>query len=61
VHKPWIVPIPGTTKLDRPDENVGATSIELTPNDRPETEGAASKITVLEARYPEKLEQPTGH
>jgi aryl-alcohol dehydrogenase-like predicted oxidoreductase len=59
-QKPWIVPIPGTTKLDRLDENIGAASIELTPDDLREIESAASKITVQGARYPEKLEQMTG-
>jgi aryl-alcohol dehydrogenase-like predicted oxidoreductase len=60
VQKPWIVPIPGTTKLHRLDENIGAVSIELTPNDLSEIEYAAAKITVQGARYPEKLEQMTG-
>jgi aryl-alcohol dehydrogenase-like predicted oxidoreductase len=59
-QKPWIVPIPGTTKLHRLDENIGAASIELTPEDLREIESAASKITVQGARYPEKLEQMTG-
>jgi len=59
-QKPWIVPIPGTTKLDRLDENIGAVSIELTPTDLREIDEAASKITVQGARYPEKLEQMTG-
>jgi aryl-alcohol dehydrogenase-like predicted oxidoreductase len=59
-QKPWIVPIPGTTKLDRLDENIGAVSVELTPDDLREIENAASKITVQGARYPEKLEQMTG-
>ncbi len=58
--KPWIVPIPGTTKLDRLDENIGAVSVELTPDDLRNIEGAASKITVQGARYPEKLERMTG-
>src|ERR1700761_7446812 len=56
-QKPWFVPIPGTTKLHRLDENIGALSVELTPNDLREIEDAASKITVQGARYPEKLEQ----
>ena len=60
-QKPWIVPIPGTTKLNRLDENIGAVSVELTPDDLREIESAASKITVQGARYPEKLEQMTGH
>ena len=58
--KPWIVPIPGTTKLHRLDENLGAVAVELTPDDLREIESAASKITVQGARYPEKLEQLTG-
>jgi len=53
-QKPWIVPIPGTTKLHRLDENIGAASVELTPNDLRDIENAASKITVQGARYPEK-------
>ena len=59
-QKPWIVPIPGTTKLHRLDENIGAVSIELTPDDLRDIESAASKITVHGARYPEKLERMTG-
>src|SRR5579864_6857454 len=59
-QKPWIVPIPGTTKLHRLEENIGAVSIELTPDDLREIDVAASKITVQGARYPEKLEQMTG-
>jgi aryl-alcohol dehydrogenase-like predicted oxidoreductase len=59
-QKPWIVPIPGTTKLDRLDENIAATAIQLTPGDLREINAAASKITVQGARYPEKLEQMTG-
>jgi aryl-alcohol dehydrogenase-like predicted oxidoreductase len=59
-QKPWIVPIPGTTKLHRLEENIGAVSIEFTPDDLREIESAASKITVQGARYPEKLEQMTG-
>jgi aryl-alcohol dehydrogenase-like predicted oxidoreductase len=59
-QKSWIVPIPGTTKLHRLEENIGAVSIELTPDDLREIESAASKITVQGARYPEKLEQMTG-
>ncbi len=59
-QKPWIVPIPGTTKLARLEENVGAAAIELTADDLREIESAASKITVQGARYPEKLEQLTG-
>ena len=59
-QKPWIVPIPGTTKLKRLEENIGAAEIELTPGDLREIENAASKIKVHGARYPEKLEQMTG-
>src|SRR5437667_1344365 len=59
-QKPWIVPIPGTTKLKRLEENIGAVDIELTPEDLREIDSAASKITVQGARYPEKLEQMTG-
>ncbi|HEX4053058.1 MAG TPA: aldo/keto reductase [Tepidisphaeraceae bacterium] len=59
-QKPWIVPIPGTTKLHRLDENIGAVAVELTPDDLREIDSAASKITVQGARYPEKLEQMTG-
>jgi aryl-alcohol dehydrogenase-like predicted oxidoreductase len=59
-QKPWIVPIPGTTKLKRLEENIGAASIELTSDDLREIENAASKITVQGARYPEHLEQKTG-
>jgi len=58
-QKPWIVPIPGTTKLHRLDENIGAVAIELTTDDLREIENAASKIAVEGARYPEKLEQMT--
>jgi aryl-alcohol dehydrogenase-like predicted oxidoreductase len=59
-QKPWIVPIPGTTKLHRLDENIGAVSVELTPDDLHDIDDAASKITVQGARYPESLEQMTG-
>jgi aryl-alcohol dehydrogenase-like predicted oxidoreductase len=59
-QKPWIVPIPGTTKLHRLEENIGAASIELTSDDLREINTAASKITVQGARYPEQLEQMTG-
>jgi aryl-alcohol dehydrogenase-like predicted oxidoreductase len=59
-QKPWIVPIPGTTKLHRLEENIGAAAIELTSDDLREIDSAASKITVQGARYPEKLEQMTG-
>src|SRR6266436_4371330 len=59
-QKPWIVPIPGTTKLKRLEENIGAAEVELTQNDLDEIETAASKITVQGARYPEHIEQMTG-
>ncbi|MGO4882675.1 MAG: aldo/keto reductase [Bryobacteraceae bacterium] len=59
-QKPWIAPIPGTTKLHRLDENIGALSVELTPGDLRDIENAASKITVEGARYPERLEAMTG-
>src|SRR5262245_16421325 len=59
-QKPWIVPIPGTTKLNRLEENLGAAAVELTSADLREIDGAASKITVQGARYPENLEQMTG-
>jgi aryl-alcohol dehydrogenase-like predicted oxidoreductase len=59
-QKPWFVPIPGTTKLDRLDENIGAVSVELTPDDLRDIDHAASKIAVQGARYPEKLERMTG-
>lgn len=58
-QKPWIVPIPGSRRLERLDENLGAAEIELTPDDLREIESAASKITVQGARYPEELEQMT--
>jgi aryl-alcohol dehydrogenase-like predicted oxidoreductase len=59
-QKPWIVPIPGTTKLHRLDENIGALSVELTPGDLRDIDDAASKIAVQGNRYPERLEQMTG-
>jgi aryl-alcohol dehydrogenase-like predicted oxidoreductase len=59
-QKPWIVPIPGTTKPQRLEENIGAAAIELTADDLREIENAASRIIVQGARYPEKLEQMTG-
>jgi aryl-alcohol dehydrogenase-like predicted oxidoreductase len=59
-QKPWIVPIPGTTKLNRLDENIGAVSVELTSDDLGEIDSAASKIEVQGARYPEELERRTG-
>jgi len=59
-QKPFIVPIPGTTKLDRLDENIAAVSVRLTPDDLREIEGAAARITVHGTRYPEELEKLTG-
>jgi len=59
-QKPWIVPIPGTTKLHRLEENVGAAGIELTAQDLRDLEIAASKIPVQGERYPEELEKRTG-
>jgi len=55
--QPWIVPIPGTTKLHRLEENIGAATVELTLNDLRDVESAASKITIQGARYPEHIEQ----
>ena len=59
-QKPWIVPIPGTTKLSRLDENIGAVNIQLTPDNLREIESVASKITIQGERYPEALEKRTG-
>ena len=59
-QKPWIVPIPGTTKLQRLEENIGAAAVELTPDDLREIDSAASKITVQGARYPEELQKMVG-
>jgi aryl-alcohol dehydrogenase-like predicted oxidoreductase len=59
-QKPWIVPIPGTRKLERLNENIGAVAVELTSDDLREIENAASEITVQGARYPKNLEQMTG-
>ena len=59
-QKPWIVPIPGTTKLGRLEENIGAASVELTLEDLLEIETAAADITVIGARYPEAVERMTG-
>ena len=58
-QKPWIVPIPGTRRLERLDENIGALAVELTPDDLRDIERAASQINVQGARYPEHLEQQT--
>jgi aryl-alcohol dehydrogenase-like predicted oxidoreductase len=59
-QKPWIVPIPGTTKMHRLEENIGGATVELTPDDLREIESAASKITVQGARYPEHLQKRVG-
>jgi aryl-alcohol dehydrogenase-like predicted oxidoreductase len=59
-QKPWIVPIPGTTKLSRFEENIGALNVELTPKDLQEIESAAANIQVQGARYPEELDRLTG-
>ena len=59
-QKPWIVPIPGTTKLNRLEENIGAVAIQLTSDDLREIESASSSVKVEGARYPEKIEQMTG-
>jgi aryl-alcohol dehydrogenase-like predicted oxidoreductase len=59
-QKPWIVPIPGTTKLARLEENIGALAVQLTPNDLHEIEAAASKIAAQGARYPEELQKMVG-
>ena len=56
-QKPWLVPIPGTTKLHRLEENIGAVSVELTADDLREIDSAASKIPVQGARYPENLQK----
>ena len=59
-QKPWIVPIPGTTKLHRLEENIGAAGVGLTPDDLRDIDRAVSKVTVQGARYPEHLERMTG-
>ena len=59
-QKPWIVPIPGTTKLHRLEENIAATAVELSPDDLRQLEGATSKIAVQGARYPEELQRLVG-
>ncbi len=59
-QKPWIVPIPGTTKLHRLEENIGAAAVKLTADDLRQIESTAAKIKVQGARYPEKLEKMTG-
>jgi aryl-alcohol dehydrogenase-like predicted oxidoreductase len=59
-QKPWIVPIPGTTKLHRLEENIGAADVELTPVELKDIAGAVSKVTVQGARYPDHLQQLVG-
>jgi aryl-alcohol dehydrogenase-like predicted oxidoreductase len=59
-RRPWIVPIPGTTKLHRLEENIGAAAVELTPDNANDIESAVSAITVQGARYPEHLQQLVG-
>lgn len=59
-RKPWIVPIPGTKKLERLEENIGSVAVELTPDDLREIDSAASKVTIQGDRYPEALEKRTG-
>jgi aryl-alcohol dehydrogenase-like predicted oxidoreductase len=59
-QEPWIVPIPGSRKLEHLDENIGSVAVELTPSDLLEIEGAISKITVKGDRYPEELQRQTG-
>jgi len=59
-QRPWIVPIPGTTKLHRLEENLGAAGVQLTPDDLRAIDGAASQIEVQGARYPEHLDRLTG-
>ena len=59
-QRPWIVPIPGTTKLPRLLENLGAAAVELTPNDLHEINAASDKITLQGARYPEHLQKLVG-
>jgi len=59
-QKPWIVPIPGTTKLHRLEENIGAAGIALTPEDLRDIDSALSNISVQGARYPERLQQLVG-
>jgi aryl-alcohol dehydrogenase-like predicted oxidoreductase len=59
-QKPWIVPIPGTTKLSRLDENIGAISTELTPEDLRNIDVAASRVPVQGDRYPEQMQKMVG-
>jgi aryl-alcohol dehydrogenase-like predicted oxidoreductase len=59
-QRPWIVPIPGTTKLHRLEENIGAAGVDLTPDDLRDIDRALSKVTVQGARYPEHLQKLVG-
>jgi aryl-alcohol dehydrogenase-like predicted oxidoreductase len=59
-QKPWIVPMPGTTKLERLEENLAAADLELTPGELRELNAALSKITIAGDHYPEELEKRTG-
>jgi aryl-alcohol dehydrogenase-like predicted oxidoreductase len=59
-QKPWIVPIPGTTRLSRLEENIGATSLELSDSDLREIDNAAAQVKLMGARYPEHLARMTG-
>jgi len=59
-QKPWMVPIPGTTKLHRLEENMGAATVQLTPDDLRQIDNASSKISVQGARYPEALQKLVG-
>jgi aryl-alcohol dehydrogenase-like predicted oxidoreductase len=58
-QKPWLVPIPGTRRLERLEENIGAADLELTANDLRDIESAASQVEIQGARYPEELERMT--
>ena len=59
-RKPWIVPIPGTTKIHRLEENIGATALRLSAGELAEMEAACARIEIVGARYPDSLEQLTG-
>jgi aryl-alcohol dehydrogenase-like predicted oxidoreductase len=59
-QKPWIVPIPGTTKMHRLEENLGGANIDLTATDLAEIDAALSKLSVQGARYPERLQELVG-
>jgi aryl-alcohol dehydrogenase-like predicted oxidoreductase len=59
-QRPWIVPIPGTTKVERLEENIAAADLELTPHDLQELDTAASEIAIYGARYPEHLQRLVG-